>query len=314
MVIHVGFPKTATSTWQQNVFSRFEGALYLGMPFTDQKIESVCQDIQRLDSLCFDKKYPNSEFTQYLDSLCSTGKPVLLSNEVFTKREDGMAVPGVSDMGDVARRIRDAFGKAHIVLSIRKQEDCIPSFYLQYAYRYFRSGYLMKFNEYFRRHKQRGGRSIMADVDYWSIIEKYRHIFDPENVTVLVFEEFVSNPERYAKRMARVLDCESQQLLELINAPEKKVVNARVSQKSYLYMRFVSDFVPIKLRNLFQRIIPNRQQEKFRNAINRGPKANIQMNDEQVTFLHDLLSEGNRRIEQEYDIDLRQYGYTVKDT
>ncbi len=285
---------------------------YLGIPYTDEIVESACSDILYSDSLSFDKKYPNEETTRHLNALRQSDKPVVISNEVFTKREDGLVMPGVSDFGETIRRMKTVFGEARIVLTIRRQEDYLASLYLQYSSRYYKAVRLMSFNTFFNLHAAKEDRSLIADSNYWRIVERLRNVFGEDNVFVLVFEEFVQDPKSYTDKMGKILNCDPEKLISLMMSHEKKVVNERISKRYLAFMRIVSNVFPLFFRNIFSKYIPNKIQSYFMSYIHSGPKPVIELTDEQSKLIADKAAAGNAMLEKVYGLDLRQYGYRVK--
>ena len=131
--IHPGYPKTASTTLQKALFSKHPDLCYLGKPLTGDVLD-IEVAILDLDDALFTQALPGlqQKFLSVIARCDESGRNVLLSHEGFLRptRYQG------HDLQRTATRIRQVFCEpvqdefdCHVLLTIRKQVDIIPSYF-----------------------------------------------------------------------------------------------------------------------------------------------------------------------------------------
>lgn len=208
--IHIGFPKTATTTLQKNIFPIIPDLEYLGLydrDDTELNKYSVSEDI--IEQII---KMPHIEFKIKTKPLANKGKDILFSEEniitetlIPTSKNISLS-KRTQDLTSSLRNIIYYFKnyETHVILSTRKQTELIPSFYAQHYYKRFRhiseTNTLSKYIEY-----------ILATPEYASLYD-YDIIYsllcemlDKEQAHLLPMELIKEN-NRYIKTIEDIFN------------------------------------------------------------------------------------------------------------
>jgi hypothetical protein len=224
LVIHAGYPKTATSTFQRHVFPHHPDIHYLGKDFpsfrfVDERLYDLIDELFHASTINFGGpdalRVIFDEITSQSQSKC-----ILLSTE-------SLIHPAAFDAGIVASRIMDAFGECKILLTIREQISSILSFYFthgqfgQYLYIDAKDeddniSYPISFQSWINWQKKCPDRNYIGLMDYNSVIRHYVSVFGRDNVCVLLYEQFRDDPDGYARDMAAFLGIDAPSLRELM--------------------------------------------------------------------------------------------------
>lgn len=116
-IIHIGLPKCASTSLQQNLFSRHPDICYWGIPWQEERLENLMACMSYYDALDF----ANVDAAMPLQQ----EKPNVISYERFSSDFN-------ADRLEVAKRLYQVFGESEILLVIRKQSDQMESLYKQY--------------------------------------------------------------------------------------------------------------------------------------------------------------------------------------
>ena len=120
--IHIGFPKTATTSLQKSgFFSIFENVTYIGKPYKDPEIGST------IKKFIIEEK-SDSEFSQLKEKLSvplNTEKK-LLSEEVLSR-----VILGPISLQYLMKMLSDVLERPAIIISIREQKGFLKSLYNQ---------------------------------------------------------------------------------------------------------------------------------------------------------------------------------------
>lgn len=186
-IIHIGFPKTGTTWFQQEFFPRIENGLYI------DRFKLLRKHIIYPNPFEFDAQTAYKVFKD----LNTHDKVVLLSDEGFLGGNEFL-------IKEYASRLKSIFESPKILILIRSQKTIIASKYSQYLKAnggtYSFKKYIFKEKGFFRVD------NIMFDhlsaLMYDKIISFYKDLFGKENITVLLFEDFAKNPQQFSQNLA----------------------------------------------------------------------------------------------------------------
>jgi hypothetical protein len=311
LVIHVGYPKTATSTLQMHLFPHHPEIRYLGknLPGHGYSDSVVQEDIVRLAMEDETRYEGTSRLKERVDRLRSEAsrKVVLLSTEVLTH------VAAV-DRGVVARRLHDAFFPCKILIVLREQADLLRSFYAmhgRFGMYLFLTGeheddllhFPMAPDEWLDCLFRLPERNLLATIHYCEVARFYARLFGKSNVGVFLFEEYVRQPQRF---MARLCDFIGINLHTAWPLVQGKHENRRYSNLERLY-KGLGKILPLQRLDWTRSGVPSwllkhadllgREQIRFSSAATGRIAA--------------LYGEGNRRLMAEFGLPLKHYGYAV---
>jgi len=163
---HVGLHKTGSTFLQVHIFPLFEDSI----AYFQGKIATARFDI--------------SSFAKHL-----AGRPVFFANS-------SIAGDPLNFEPDAAARIAAQNPNAKVIISIRSQRTILRSLYWLCV----KGGEKRSFDNFAR------GLLASSKLDYWQLVESYRQVLGEANVLVLLFEEFISNPELTIGRLAKFFD------------------------------------------------------------------------------------------------------------
>jgi hypothetical protein len=192
VVIHIGYHKTGTSWLQKEVFPTVSNAW---QPYNYQEISDR---FVHASSYSFDASEILREARERAPSGADS-KILLLSNE----RLSGSPHSGGFDQRYIARRLKDTFPDAKIVIGIREQLSCIESCYKEYV----RGGGIASLEQYI--HPPRPEHFPYFNPDffkYYRLVSQYINMFGKDNVLVLPIEILKSSPKSYLSKLGNFSD------------------------------------------------------------------------------------------------------------
>ncbi len=232
LIIHIGYPKTATTTLQDLCFVKLaeeKKINYLGKYPESLSSNDVSRSLIRY--LLYNKK---DEFfdkeMNFLKSLDFT-KTTILSNEdlsiSFLKHCDGFYVKEVNTL-EVAERIfklfSEVFDEIVILISIRSQTTTLYSFYVEiYKWKYRHIKELDTYQKFLKdgfRYKKDGNFLMFY---YNDIYKKYIEIFGKENVHIVLFEDIKHDIENYSKKLSKILNVNNITIKEIFSTKQTNV-------------------------------------------------------------------------------------------
>jgi len=199
--IHVGLHRTGTTFLQQHVFPK------LNVNF----IHVDAKDIK--------KKLPLKDGINLLSSEYFSGSPLDFENANY----------GVDERYRIAKKLKENYPEAEILLVLRTHKDWKRSLYNQYvkSQRYIsREVFDEKFDNEYTKYN-----------DYIKYLE---NLFDTMNVHIFVYEDLKYNHQRYVEKICRIIG---------VKAPKVKneIYNKSLTEAQEKYLKI--------LRNIFDYII-----------------------------------------------------------
>lgn len=244
LIIHIGYPKTATTTLQVGVLRKLhdEGAInYLGNSELSDDADGKLVD-QFLRQVFFRKGSGNGLYAAlagdrpFLDGLLSSEMPNVLSYEYFT-------IPGFGDFSqkDVPDMIRTAFGRRDVeytvLLTTRSQPSLIDSFYahfFEWAHLYADVARIdtrvCDVDRWVSEEVLAPGSLIRNSFDFADVTRSWAKVFGEKNIRVTLFEDLAENPDRYFQPWAKSCGLPLERFLELHRASTSMRVRGKTSK------------------------------------------------------------------------------------
>jgi hypothetical protein len=301
--IHVGYPKTATTTLQKKLFSRHPGICYLGKPLTGKLLDIEYQ-ILNLDSIQFARTLPDlREMFLALIRQCPDDRNALLSHEGFLRatRYSG------HDIGRTAERIKQVFSdplagslEVHVLITIRKQVDIIPSYFFDSVSRSPR-----QFQQFLSSSLQQPQYGYFPSLFYDMVIGYYSTLFGKDRVTVMPFEAFITRREDFLKTLAGYLEIDYGTCLGLVSGGSYNTKARSGSGYQLTANEYVLDMI--------NRYRPQRTSlpRLLRQLLKRIPMNNyvFAMSPAEQDRVQALFAGANKRLSEEFGLQLEEYGY-----
>jgi hypothetical protein len=297
-VIHIGYPKTGTTTLQKALFARHPQIANLGEP---REHEQALQAARAAWASCdsnprkyrpLDRDEARALWRKALAD-CAPGTVPVFSKETLLL-PDFYNGPADERM---PRALRAVVGDVRIMIVIRQQIRMIESLFLFQA-----KG--PKYEEPARWIEEQADK--MALLDFHTLINSYASVFGRENVGVFLFEQLQNDPRDFARAIARFVGVDAAQASDLITGERH---NERVSQRYLMYSKFrkkLGLYVPIGA------LLPARVKDRFNAFMRSGERAKFRLADDLVAKLENDYRSSNSRLAEDWNLPLRDFNYPLE--
>jgi hypothetical protein len=309
VVLHIGLPKTGTTTLQKAVFPHLPGVAYAGkrIPgygFATQPLGEAVAATISADSALADPAPALAAAVAELRAQCGAGTLVLST--------ESLAHPAARDLGLVADRLARAVPDARILITLRAQPALALSWYRSHG----------RFAQYLFTHKTEAERipaqlmqrdwwrlvareprgGLLAALDFDALVGCYERRFGGR-VTVLPLELLAADRAAYAARLAGALEVPASACAPLLaNAHENRGLSAREVAAARLLGR-------VGLRTDF---LEHRGRSALRRWLAGGPSADPALDPAIADDLRARFAAGNRRLAERIpDLRLAALGYDL---
>jgi len=334
LVIHIGYPKTATSTIQDGFFKGLheeKKVNYLGKYNRDGN-GSICAVWNPwapfVNHCVYDEPLSLSVLTD-LSSFLRNGINVL-SNEDFPVsffNIEKRCYLRESDPFLVPERIlflteKLGISNVKIVATLRNQCDAIYSSYVEGWRGHFRfEPSLDSFEKYLSQGLKKGINGIFRMFFYHEVLSEYIRVFGKENVHVTLFEELKHDLPSFCSRFLAPIAPDMTDLLEEVLAS-----NVRNRKRKTASGEYLTDDVTLyeELLSLYKRMIPPPLHELLRKSLvprmgrrifgGLKGKSGIVVerpSDEDVKEIKAVFLESNERLAMQFGMKdkMKNYGY-----
>ena len=206
-LLHVGFPKTATTALQEHVFAGLPGICNLGKPNVPSSVRDALRHIASDDPGHFDRAHVTS-LRQAVREAKRDARAIVISHEGMTgsRRTLGGPTRVMREKGfhalrkATAERLHESFHEdsVRILFTIREQRSWLLSTFADLV---LRVGLSMDFDDWIRRGLD-SPDDFYADPNFDRTIALYESLWGSDRVHVFVYEEMVADPDRFAQRLA----------------------------------------------------------------------------------------------------------------
>ncbi len=318
-IIHIGPPKTGTTTLQFNLFAKHPDIRYLGKPYWD---EAVGYDMSKstaslLESICQHSAYffdLNNAYKLYDHGI----KPRLNEKPVTVLSEEALSLAGAADPLLICQRLQSIFGKVRILITIREQKSVLFSGYRWLATRDLFTGssddwinWMRSFNYY---HGQQNDFHLRQYL-YSPLVSCYQDTFGKENVLVIPLEWLKGNLDLFAKTLSEFAGIDTKKCADFLSEEPRHNVS---------FGRFGSGYQRIlkKMGRLRKRVDPSydyRPWGTFEEGVHGRVMELISYIDtppryfspESMKFINEYYAEDNLSLSTLTGLDLKSAGYTL---
>jgi hypothetical protein len=212
-ILHIGLHKTATTFFQNSVWPHVPGYIYLSRPFTQHN--HAFNQMQYADDSLYNKRGVFSQLSGLNKSR------LLISDEAFSGKPVFFSYINRSM---IARRLKEIFPNAEIILFLRDQKDIILSHYSSYIKMPYGIKSIDKFllkpendfilSDYLKNQNYYNSKSLYYNTNdffihldcffYSPIINLYKSLF--EKCHFFLYEDLVSKSESVFSRLEGILE------------------------------------------------------------------------------------------------------------
>lgn len=321
LIIHIGYPKTGTTTLQTGLFSKHYEINYLN---PNNNVAKIISDIyyRRENGIKRNLNCYRKELYQILVKQSSGCN--LISSESFLSfsmffRLNPAPYIHTLEPNSVARKMKmifkdlGVFENVKILITLRKQTDLIKSMYAQvYNLSYKRYQETSTFEKFLKYTFDENKDDFIMDVlQYNEIVELYSDLFGDENVKVLVFEDFKNKQSEFLLSMADFIKIDYDECISLIKGQHK---NAR-STTNGLYptdARSMYSILGYYKQKYFKNVSISRIRPILKSVLDFKIKSrtlNVSLSEEQEDYYMEFFKKGNKEIDERLNLGLKNYDY-----
>lgn len=302
-LIHIGFPKTASTWLQESLFQQPESGFCApwGLPSGEAIEQFVITN-----GFSFDPAAAREVFAPGLEEAQRRGLVPVLSQETLV----GDQVSGKYWGREAAARIHATFPGARILLLIREQRGMILSCYREYL----KNGGTASLGRYMGSRERRPGFGPICQLDYLEyhhLLDWYRQHFGAEQLLALPFEALRRDPQAVARRIVQFVGIHDEPEVhpEPLNRGSRGFT-LRLRRRINRFCKppyFAAERLPLgwrlamRLSGWCDRWLPEGLQQRAEAAFAAEIEAAV----------GDRFRESNRRSGELLGVDLEEYGYRV---
>lgn len=310
--LHIGYPKTATTTLQNDVFTHCRSLCYLGkiknkVPYLPEEglSESIAPTI--LYDLYMNNPSFHSNLSQYRQQINSIeAERLLLSDENIIQLHTA-----VTPLESILANIRLLFENCHIKLlvTIRQQASLIESIYNQGFMNLWRKiKALNTLDKYVDSVVNTNITTNKYNFDY--LIGYFAQELGQQNILVLPYELLARDTKQFLAELASFLEApELRSLAESIGRHNQRF--SSVGHHDYTLWQWLLD---IKQRITDRSVLPPKLRHSMWNLLKTIKFRSVKdyqfsLSPEQQEQVRQFFRESNRALSEKYQLDLDSYGY-----
>ena len=234
VILHIGLPKTATTTFQKKVFYPLheKGLInYLGKKPSSNKsdlffpVKNVVSSILKDDELLFEKNISSNE---------AILREILCEDKINVLSEEQLTLTAKYDPDVVYGRIKRLFQNCdvEIILFIRNQVDMIYSYYVEmYKHFYFKDKKRNAINKFYKCVVSEEGVDYYQFNYLWlvGVVSSY---LGKDNVNVFMYEDISLCKNLLSEKVSKFLRVESSYVLKSLEGNRENY--KRISDGKYI--------------------------------------------------------------------------------
>lgn len=299
LFLHVGYPKTGSTTLQKGLFSHHPEIAYLGRPFDDELL-----DLEKTILAA-----PDGEFTQRLPHLielvqarvsAAGSSKVLLSHEGFLRSTRH----GGHDVLRTAERIKRVFAgpeqdgaRVKVLVCLRRQQDLFLSHFVQFV-----RGDQEVLDAEFQKLLSEPRDGFASSLYFDKVLGCFQDLFG-DALEVLLFERLIEEPEAHTRSVCDWLGVDAELGSELLVGRHDK----RKRRQGEFYLLEARNTLTFRMGALLVGL-------GFGNAgrsLKQKAFLRVALSPSQLEAIGEVYAESNRRAQEGFGLPLEQYGYSL---
>ena len=300
VAIHIGMPKTGTTSLQGLCFETHPQLNYLGQTnvWTNSRAKTILKYLITDESLSTDVK-------RCFESSLDDNKVLMISDEALSLGEFMLRAtkwPIVTCHNEIASRIKSITEEPDIFIVLRNQADWFESWHRQglKTAKYTETD----FNRWLTHDIGDDSEHLYDLIDYEKLYEAYSTHFDNSRIHIYLFEEYSTNMANLAANIMQTLNLDQQHAIDSLTNQAKNITGSHYEGLPYPIMKLIrSDSV----HQIIEKI-PATIRKRLRKALSYN-KAYGKISDKNKEIIMNRYRESNRRLFEKLDIDASNYGY-----
>ena len=319
LIIHIGYPKTATTSLQKDFFPKIRNVNYLGTISTQKGSYKLVND--SLTKILYELMYSSDSnwekslklHQEYFNKALNSSMVNLLSYEqlifhsTFYKNINGKLFKPSVEM--ISQRLSQLFIDIEItiVITLRKQVELISSLYAEaYQHHYRTDSNLNSFDKYLDAIND----GFLNDVlNFNSLIECYSNQFGKDSIKILVYEEMKIEEKSFLNKLNRIIGSNSDiEGLSQLNV--RKTKKGKISKSITLY----EILGKIKLKLIGERSLGLEgtkivQFLRSQEIPSLSDKILVDYKDKQKDIIQKHFNDSNKELDRKFRLNLDKFDY-----
>jgi hypothetical protein len=312
LVLHIGMPKTGTTTLQKLLFENHSGIYFLGKKYQLPYGRNCRSELvyQLLNPLLWEhSQVPDLEVAKrFFEELERNGD----SEKVIVGSWESLCSSAISFHIESLRRIIAIFGACKIMICLRSPNQLIASRYLQSL----RGRQSLK-------NRRIMGRNWYLDIDQWmekwhasgsfqrflSYGQRIRDSIDllgKENVAVYLFEDLCQDQNHFTQSVCKFLGVDEQEGVRWMNEGH---LHTRLTQGQVDFLKRIQS--SFWTRWWANRQSPEKQREMIEQHGSEGVPAKAELPKHWLPKIADATRDGNRWLVDNLQLPLEKYNYPL---
>jgi hypothetical protein len=243
ITIHIGLPKTGTTLLQTRVFPNHPQIAYLGRGGICPEMDELLRVLRR--SPTWDGGAARLVLQSVMSHMTAADRAIVVSHEGLSTHTRSVS-PSLK-----AQRLHELFGRARVLLIVRRPQDMIESLYFQRLKRPWHRTFDLSFERWFER--QWTQRDIVScelqRLLFFSLATSYADVFGRDNVIVLPYELLQRDTDCFCAALAVELGVELGPLKKAIGGPKVNPRHTSLDLWKVKLLRWIPwlDKLPISL-------------------------------------------------------------------
>lgn len=320
--MHIGYPKTATTTIQECI-SRHLRDTHFYLNENSNFTNFIWQ-------LIYAPEINVSKYlTEYSKSLAGILNEIESDTLIFSEesilslslfaRPTHLLRPELVDPFSILRKFSLVFSDCGldvvVLFGIRRQEEILKSVYAQFYRVYFsRFRSSSNFESWINKILGQENSDYLSHFSYFHLYVFLGHLFGHENIKVLVFENLIEDKESFLNKVEKSFEVE---LINRAGFEFRRTSRTVFGGLQYSEARRVSELLPDGRLKSFGKLI-QAKAPRVVDAINSMmilPRANLgylNYSNEHLGRLKQEFGPGNQRLSEELRLNLEDFGYLFR--
>jgi len=319
--IHIGLPKTATTTMQKQLFPHHDQIEYLGKYIKagmDRKQKYLNVHVGTLVESSFTHLLDSHQIESFTRILHETILPRLASHKLIVLSLEGISSGALPNRELRAVNLKKILGMAKIMIVLRHPVELIESLYFQKL----KEANILKMNfwamgpryftidQWLKRNWKRSPIGPLWNIDYYRTIEVFSRIFGKGNVGIFIYEQLKENPQDFINRLCGFMGIDPEETLRLLSG---RKMNVRYNDD---VLSRLEDIRNSFFRSLLFHLSSREQRKKKLGLIQSSnetgmKRAAADMPEVWKTKIEAYTRPGNRELVDKWGLPLGRYKYPL---